>query len=139
MFAVDLRRESLALLWIRAILRGQWNVRVIHGEVNNPDLPARLVDAVLVANTYHESRSREDPPRAPNVDASRRPASLSSIVRRVRQESRARRPQSITKSPPATAAEDIQREGFQPTRTRGPLHRSARGCRRLVAHRVPQA
>jgi predicted methyltransferase len=52
--AVDLRRESLAFLWIRAMRRSYWNVHVIHGEADNPDLPADPVDAVLICNTYHE-------------------------------------------------------------------------------------
>jgi predicted methyltransferase len=52
--AVDLRREALAFLWMRAMLRGYWHVHVIHGEVADPRLPADPVDAVLIANTYHE-------------------------------------------------------------------------------------
>jgi len=52
--AVDLRRESLAFLWMRALLQGSWNVRVIHGDSDDPKLPPGLVDAVLIANTLHE-------------------------------------------------------------------------------------
>ena len=52
--AVDLRRESLAFLWMRAMRRGYWHVHVIHGEVGDPELPAGPVDAALIANTYHE-------------------------------------------------------------------------------------
>ncbi len=57
--AEDIRRESLAFLWIRRFLRDARNVRVILGEPDNPHLPVGTVDAVLIANTYHElSRSR---------------------------------------------------------------------------------
>lgn len=52
--AVDLRRQSLAFLWIRAMLAGYWNLDVIHGLVDDPRLPPGLLDAVLIANTYHE-------------------------------------------------------------------------------------
>ncbi|MEQ1756997.1 MAG: methyltransferase domain-containing protein [Vicinamibacterales bacterium] len=53
-WAVDLRRQSLAFLWYRAWREGHPNLQVIRGEVNNPKLPAGPVDAVLIANTYHE-------------------------------------------------------------------------------------
>src|SRR5262245_60880567 len=52
--AVDLRRESLAFLWIRATTRRLWNVDVINGDTDDPRLPAGSIDAVLIANTYHE-------------------------------------------------------------------------------------
>jgi len=52
--AEDILREPLAFLWIRALLRHQRNIRVIHGEPDNPHLPEGSLDAVLVANTYHE-------------------------------------------------------------------------------------
>lgn len=53
-FAVDLRRESLAFLWIRARLRRLHNLNVILGATDDPRLPPVTVDAVLVANTFHE-------------------------------------------------------------------------------------
>jgi SAM-dependent methyltransferase len=52
--AVDIRRESLAFLWIRRFTRNARNVRVIRGETDDPQLPPVPVDAVLIANTYHE-------------------------------------------------------------------------------------
>jgi predicted methyltransferase len=52
--AEDILREPLAFLWIRTLLRHQGNVQAIHGEPDNPHLPEGQVDAVLVANTYHE-------------------------------------------------------------------------------------
>jgi ubiquinone/menaquinone biosynthesis C-methylase UbiE len=53
--AVDLRRESLAFLWIRSRLRGRSNVRVIAGAIDDPRVPAdTIVDAALIANTFHE-------------------------------------------------------------------------------------
>jgi predicted methyltransferase len=52
--AEDIRRESLAFLWIRRFVRNARNVRVIRGETADPRLPPVPVDAVLIANTYHE-------------------------------------------------------------------------------------
>ena len=52
--ATDIRRESLVFLWIRTMLRGARNVRVIHGNEDDPRLPSQPADAVLVLNTYHE-------------------------------------------------------------------------------------
>jgi len=42
------------ILWIRALLRHQSNIHIIHGELDNPDLPEGRIDAVLIANSYHE-------------------------------------------------------------------------------------
>lgn len=53
-FAVDILKEPLAFLWVRALLRHQSNVHVIHGDADNLHLPEGQIDAVLVANTYHE-------------------------------------------------------------------------------------
>ena len=53
-FAVDILKEPLAFLWIRALLRHQSNVHIIHGDQDNPHLPEGQIDAVLIANTYHE-------------------------------------------------------------------------------------
>ena len=54
--AVDIRKLSLSFLWIRAALRNPHNIRVIVGEEDDPHLPTEAVDAVLIANTYHEFR-----------------------------------------------------------------------------------
>jgi len=51
--AVDVRRESLAFLWIRRFIRDARNVRVILGTPDDPRLPVGAADAVLIANTYH--------------------------------------------------------------------------------------
>jgi ubiquinone/menaquinone biosynthesis C-methylase UbiE len=57
--AVDTRRLPLAFLWIRAFSTGLHNIRVCVGESNDPHLPVGGVDAVLIANTYHEFASPE--------------------------------------------------------------------------------
>lgn len=65
--AVDVRRFPLLFLRMRAVLRGRSNLEIVHGEADDPHLPAGGVDAILVANTFHEledpgavlSRSRE--------------------------------------------------------------------------------
>jgi ubiquinone/menaquinone biosynthesis C-methylase UbiE len=52
--AEDILGESLTCLWVRASLRHQSNIRIIHGSSDDPDLPEGAVDAVLIANSYHE-------------------------------------------------------------------------------------
>jgi ubiquinone/menaquinone biosynthesis C-methylase UbiE len=52
--AEDILGESLAFLWIRAVLLSQPNIQIVLGDVDNPRLPEGTVDAVLIANSYHE-------------------------------------------------------------------------------------
>ena len=52
--AEDILGESLTFLWIRALFDHQSNIRVIHGDPDDPHLPKGSVDAVLIANSYHE-------------------------------------------------------------------------------------
>ncbi len=54
--AVDLRYRPLAALWLRALLDDDHNIRLIVGDPVDPHLPPNTVDAVFVANTYHEFR-----------------------------------------------------------------------------------
>jgi len=54
--AVDIRRLSLSFLWIRAFLRQKRNIRMVLSDDNDPRLPQGTVDAVLIANTFHELR-----------------------------------------------------------------------------------
>jgi ubiquinone/menaquinone biosynthesis C-methylase UbiE len=55
--AIDIRKLPLCFLWIRSALRHSRNIHVILGDQDNPHLPSQAVDAVLVANTYHEFRN----------------------------------------------------------------------------------
>ena len=55
--AVD--RLPLVFLWIRAVLSGQQNISVRLGGSDDPNLPAGALDAVLIANTYHEFANPE--------------------------------------------------------------------------------
>jgi SAM-dependent methyltransferase len=55
--AVDLRKLSLAFLWIRALGQNLRNVSIVRGEPDNPRLPPGVVEAALIANTYHELES----------------------------------------------------------------------------------
>jgi predicted methyltransferase len=51
--AEDIRKLPLVFLWFRTVRRRAHNVTILHGEPDDPHLPAR-VNAVLIANTYHE-------------------------------------------------------------------------------------
>ena len=52
--AEDIRRLSLAFLWMRTVRKGKHNISVLLGDVDDPHLPPNSVDAVLISNTYHE-------------------------------------------------------------------------------------
>ena len=52
--AEDIRRFPLVFLWFRKFLTNERNVKVLHGEPSDPHLPIQSVNAVLIANTYHE-------------------------------------------------------------------------------------
>jgi len=111
--AVDLRRESLAFLWIRARRESYWNIRIIHGEVDNPDLPPGAVDAVLIANTYHELAQPEPILRV--LRASMRPGARLVVVDRAPGDSGQSREQAAGhhEMPASAAASDIKRQGFE--------------------------
>jgi ubiquinone/menaquinone biosynthesis C-methylase UbiE len=53
-YAVDIRRLPLMLLWVRALIRHQSNIKAVLGKTDNPHLPSGAAHAVLIANTYHE-------------------------------------------------------------------------------------
>jgi predicted methyltransferase len=57
--AVDVRKLPLVFLWIRGFLAGLHNIRISPGQSDAPHLPVGMVDAVLVANTYHEFAAPE--------------------------------------------------------------------------------
>jgi len=57
--AVDIRKLSLAFLWMRAATRVPHNVQIIVGGEDDPRLPRDGVDAVLIANTFHELKNPE--------------------------------------------------------------------------------
>lgn len=52
--AEDIRRLPLVFLWLRTLQRREHNVSLVLGEPDDPHLPRQSVNAVLVANTYHE-------------------------------------------------------------------------------------
>lgn len=51
--AVDILRLPLAFLWIRAWQRSTHNIHIVLGDPDDPRISGP-VDAVLIANTYHE-------------------------------------------------------------------------------------
>jgi ubiquinone/menaquinone biosynthesis C-methylase UbiE len=49
----DIRKEPLAFLWARTLMRRESSIRILYGDRSDPHLPAK-VDAVLISNTFHE-------------------------------------------------------------------------------------
>jgi ubiquinone/menaquinone biosynthesis C-methylase UbiE len=58
-YAVDITREVLTGLRKRVSDEGLQNVEVIHGEPDDPKLPAGSLDAALIVNAYHEMPAHE--------------------------------------------------------------------------------
>jgi ubiquinone/menaquinone biosynthesis C-methylase UbiE len=52
--AIDIRRVPLLFLQLRALLEGRHNLTVARTQPDDPGLAAGTVDAVLIANTFHE-------------------------------------------------------------------------------------
>jgi len=110
---VDRRRQSLTFLWMRARLVSYGNIRIIQNEVDDPELPPDSVDAVLIANTYHELAEPEPILRA--LRASMRPGARLVVVDRASRDSGRSREEvaghhEISAS---AAASDITRQGFE--------------------------
>ena len=110
---VDLRRQSLAFLWMRARLRSYGNIRIIQNEVDDPELPPGPVDAVLIANTYHELAEPEPILRA--LRASMRPGARLVVVDRAPGDSAQFREEAAGhhEISARAAASDIKRQGFE--------------------------
>jgi len=100
-------------LWIRARCESRWNVRIIYGEVDNPNLPAGAVDAVLVANTYHELAQPDPILRA--LRASMRSGARLVVVERAAGDSGRSRAESAAyhEMSASAAATDITRQGIE--------------------------
>jgi SAM-dependent methyltransferase len=53
-YAVDINPEAVKYIDERVAKDGVHNVKTVLSKPDNPDLPARSVDAVLLLKTYHE-------------------------------------------------------------------------------------
>jgi len=53
-YALDSQRLPLSFLWIRALLGSLHNISIRNADAAAPGLPPHSLDAVLIANTYHE-------------------------------------------------------------------------------------
>jgi ubiquinone/menaquinone biosynthesis C-methylase UbiE len=109
--AVDLRRQSLAFLWIRSGLHNQWNIAIIHGRVDDPTVPRGPVDAVLIANTYHELAAPQPILRA--LLASMRQGARLVVVDRGPREEGEPGGGGHHEIPPGLAERQINEAGFQ--------------------------
>ena len=57
-YAIDIRRLPLAVLWTRSLIGHRRNIDLVLGQPDNPHLPPNSLTAVLIANTYHELDDR---------------------------------------------------------------------------------
>jgi predicted methyltransferase len=56
--AIDIRRQSLAFLWLRSVLGRTWQLDVVLSSARDPRLPPGPIDAILIVNTFHELTNR---------------------------------------------------------------------------------
>jgi predicted methyltransferase len=56
--AIDIRRQSLAFLWLRSRLGRAWQLDVVLSDARDPRLPPGPIDAILIVNTFHELTNR---------------------------------------------------------------------------------
>jgi len=59
-FAVDVLKEPLAFLWIRAAVKHFSQLHVILGDQEDPHLSRQGLDGVLIANSYHEFKNPKE-------------------------------------------------------------------------------
>lgn len=59
-YAVDVNNYRLEKLVKNLKERNIANVKVIHGDENDPKLPGNALDAVLIMDTYHEMEAHEE-------------------------------------------------------------------------------
>jgi ubiquinone/menaquinone biosynthesis C-methylase UbiE len=52
--AEDIRRLPLLVLTVRSLVGNRHNIKVIKGQADEPGFGNQTLDAVLIANTYHE-------------------------------------------------------------------------------------
>jgi predicted methyltransferase len=102
--AVDILRLPLAFLWIRAKQRSFDNLTVIHSEPDDPAIPP--VDAVLLANTYHELTN-------PRAVLTRLRVSLAAGGRLVIPDRGVESTQAEHSADPAIVEAELRRDGFE--------------------------
>ncbi len=137
--AIDLRRQSLAFLWIRAVLGGHSNLHVVRGQTDDPKLPPGPIDAVLIANTYHEL-SAPAPILKALFTSMRSGGRLVVVDRGPRDGDEAGAAAARHHEMTATVAErEIHQQGFETVARDDRFIDRPGGRRPLVAHRVPQA
>jgi len=120
--AVDLRKLSLAFLWVRAASRSPHNIQTLVGEEDDPRLADGTVDAVLIANTYHEFRTPKV--MIDHVFRSLRSGGRLVIVDRAPRSSDAAAPENMAHGhevPMKAVEEQLQHEGFEITVRKDPF------------------
>lgn len=118
--AVDVRR--LPLVFLAARTRGMDNVRIMHVEPEDPELPAGSLDGVLIVNTYHELAEPDATLAA--VHAALRPGRRLVIVERGAVHAGAIDHGHEHGSSPADVERDLERHGFTLVERLDPLARA---------------
>lgn len=118
--AVDVRRLPLVFLAVRT--RGMDNVTVTRVEPDDPELPARSLDGVLIVNTYHELAEPDATLAA--VHAALRPGRRLVVVERGSEHPEAIDHGHEHGSSTADVERDLERHGFTIVERQDPLARA---------------
>jgi predicted methyltransferase len=108
--AVDVRKLPLVFLRIRAFLAGLPNIRTREGESDDPHLPVGTVDAVLIANTYHEFAAPES--MLDHIFQSLRPGGRLTLIDRGPTGAQSSSEQAHHEISPAVVEAQLRHKGF---------------------------
>jgi ubiquinone/menaquinone biosynthesis C-methylase UbiE len=121
-FAVDIDEGALSKLKQRLVQEGLKNVEVIKGQEDDPLLPLSGIDAVLVANAYHEMSAHEAILR--HVRAALKPGGLLVIMEGIWENREKQSRDEQTKHhqlAPSLARQEVVASGFEVVSVRDPF------------------
>lgn len=121
-FAVDIDEGALAKLKQRLAEEGLKNVEVIKGKEDDPLLPLDGIDAVLVANAYHEMPAHEAILR--HIRAALKPGGLLVIMEDIWENREKQSRDEQTKHhqlAPGIARQEVETSGFEVVSVRDPF------------------
>lgn len=111
-YAVDIQENDLVKIRHRAEEEHLSQIEIIHGDPDNPKLPAESLDAILVVNSYHEFRAYDAMLRG--LLKALKPSGLLAIIDSPTERSFSRQEyHSRHKIPEEIVREDASRAGFR--------------------------
>jgi ubiquinone/menaquinone biosynthesis C-methylase UbiE len=121
-FGVDIAESSLSKLKQRATQEGLRNVEAVHGAEDDPRLPPARLDAVLIANAYHEMPAHEAMLKA--IHAALKPGGrvvLIEVLSEARQNQTRAEQVKRHELSPDIARDELREAGFEVVETQDPF------------------